>query len=131
MALGPRGEQYAQEVVMVRTNKKDNAVNESPGKEIAALNEIARATMSSLDFEQVLLLVRTRLAGLLGAEEILIFAPESDNMQVLRPGDEIVAPLVRVPLTQKGVGTVALKDEPILLPGVGVAAGGGRTREIR
>ena len=73
----PACQPYSQEVVKMRTNRKDNMVNESPGKDIAALNEIARPAMSSLEFEQLLDLVTTRLADLHGVEEALLFVPKS------------------------------------------------------
>lgn len=62
----------------MRTNRKDNMVNERPGKDIAALNEIARAAMWSLEFEQLLDLATTRLADLPGVEEALLLVLESD-----------------------------------------------------
>lgn len=106
---------------MMQTNKKDNVANESPIREIAALNdEIAQAVTSSLEFGQLLDLVTTRLAGLLGAETVLLFRPESDGMLVLCSVNGPDTPAVRVPLAQKGVGAVVLKDEPVLIAETGV-----------
>ena len=106
---------------MMQTNNKDNVANESPSGEIAALNdEIAQAVTSSLEFGQLLDLVTTRLAGLLGAETVLLFRPEGDGMLVLCSIDSPDTPAVRVPLAQKGVGAVALKDESVLIAEAGV-----------
>ena len=87
-------------------------------REMAALVEIAKTMISTLDFERVLEFIAVKVLELLNAEAVLIFLSEEDDALALRTalGDIDAKMLcgVRIPFGQGIVGTVAQDGRPII-----------------